>query len=442
MPKKLKSERDAIEADIIEFLMMADSEQTASQIAKAIGLRKAKDVNNHLTALNNKQIVEKIKSNRNVFWTVEQTPAQIGIPATESKFSCKFTNRTPKPNQNLSTPTCVNNDVPGGRKELIALINSMKSDIQLLQTKVTNLERIIIQKGSVDSLPCADADVITKSTKDTLREEILSPVSSSCAIVDGRTWSPDNDCANESLPVFSQSSSPTKNNRFAPLASIANDSHDVTDADTGNRSGCLLPKIQILKRQPYVPIVPGIQSYSNVHENLISVVTDSMSNGIRQREFNQKLLKGRAVFKKFSGATAPEINDYSKTTIRKDRPRGLLVIAGANDCSYKSKNNQIPNIEEIANDVINIGLEARKLGVKNIFISGLITRKGLKLEMIRREVNHSLYDKCLHNNFYYVDNDNIGVDNLWEDGLHLNNDGAAIFQNNLLRCFDESLYIF
>ena len=148
------------------------------------------------------------------------------------------------------------------------------------------------------------------------------------------------------------------------------------------------------------------------------------------------------MFKKFSGATAPEINDYSKTTIRNDKPRGLLVIAGANDCSYKSRNYQIPNIEEIANDIINIGIEARNEGVKNIFISGLITRKGLKLEMIRREVNHMLYSKCLYYDMYYVDNDNIGLDDLWDDGLHLNTNGAAIFQNNLLRCFDESLYIF
>ena len=189
-------------------------------------------------------------------------------------------------------------------------------------------------------------------------------------------------------------------------------------------------------------IVPGIQTYSRAHENLISIVSDSMTNGMKQRDFNEALPVGRAIFKKFHGATAPEIKDYAATTIRNDSPKGILIVAGANDVSFKSRNKQTPNVQAIARDIIEIGLDSRKRGVKNIFISGLIVRKGLHVDRVRRKVNSCLYEMCLENMFYYVNNDNIGVDDLWEDGLHLNRDGSAIFQSNLMRCFDESLYIF
>ena len=93
---------------------------------------------------------------------------------------------------------------------------------------------------------------------------------------------------------------------------------------------------------------------------------------MRQRDFNDTLPSGRAIFKKFHGATAPEIRDYAATTIRNDSPKGLLVVAGANDVSFKSRNRQLPNVEEIARDIIDIGVDARNSGVKNVFISSLI----------------------------------------------------------------------
>ena len=84
-----------------------------------------------------------------------------------------------------------------------------------------------------------------------------------------------------------------------------------------------------------VPLVPGLQKYSDVHQNVISIVTDSMTNRIKQRDFNDALLSGKAIFKKFPGAIASEIKDYSATTIRENTPKGLIAVAGANDCSCR-----------------------------------------------------------------------------------------------------------
>ena len=168
-----------------------------------------------------------------------------------------------------------------------------------------------------------------------------------------------------------------------------------------------------------------------------------MSNRIKSFAFNNELpSNAKAIFKKFPGAISNEINDYSKSTIRKDTPKGLIIISGANDCSYKSKNRGQPNPNDIANDIISIGMDAKRLGVKNIFISGLIHRSTWYLDRLRKQVNKHLYDLCIANQFYYIDNDDIGEDHLCDDGLHLNSHGGTILKHNLLRCFDESLYIY
>ena len=107
-----------------------------------------------------------------------------------------------------------------------------------------------------------------------------------------------------------------------------------------------------------------------------------------------------------------------------------------------SRDKRQPDVCQIAQDILNIGLSARDKGIKNIFISSIITRRGLKHEIIRREVNKILYHMCIYHNFYFINNDNISIEHIWEDGLHLNDFGAAIFKSNLQRCFDESLYIY
>ena len=60
-----------------------------------------------------------------------------------------------------------------------------------------------------------------------------------------------------------------------------------------------------------------------------------MTNRIRPRDFNEDLPEGtRAVFKKFPGAVASEIEEHAVVTIKRDTPKGLIAVAGANDVSY------------------------------------------------------------------------------------------------------------
>ena len=486
MSDMAKSKNDKLDGDIIEYLMVADNVQTAKSIAKAIGLKKAKDVNNRLASLHTKNILSKIKLCNQVFWSIEQTHS-------ETENSLMFTEAPAKeadtassePNENITTNT---NQVQttGGHHDLSTLhmlVSQLRDEVCLLRRKI---ECIDIQENMLDqSIPFT-----TQSLAKPPSNVQVSPSAVRRQLQkDQNSWSPNSPNKSSAIqnPLRPHETRPVSphlsdfgilnpmwcsDNRFASLSFTNNceskdsqgnyqldkNAQQQTDSKYDDHLSSGKPK---RTRRPPVctseqhlrkytppsrgstPIVPGIQTYSKAHENTISIVTDSMTNRIRARDFNEDLPDGaRAIFKKFPGAVASEIREYAAVTINRDTPRGLIAVAVTNDVGYLSRGKRQPDVFQIAQDILDIGVSAKSKGVKNIFISSIITRKGFKHEIIRREVNKILYNMCICHDFYYIDNDNISVEHLWEDGLHLNDSGVAIFQSNLKRCFDESLYIY
>ena len=65
-----------MDANIIEFLMLEDSDVTASYIAQGIGMLRAADVTTRLNALHTKNIISKTKINKRVYWSIaDNSPA-------------------------------------------------------------------------------------------------------------------------------------------------------------------------------------------------------------------------------------------------------------------------------------------------------------------------------------------------------------------------------
>ena len=104
--------------------------------------------------------------------------------------------------------------------------------------------------------------------------------------------------------------------------------------------------------------------------------------------------------------------------------------AGTNDLKQNDKTK-----EDIAKEIMNIGITSRKHGAKNIVISSMVTRRGVNLDRKRKEVNMLLKDMS----FYYLDNDNVMFDKLYKYGVHLVENGSVILANNILN-FLNSLY--
>ena len=79
------------------------------------------------------------------------------------------------------------------------------------------------------------------------------------------------------------------------------------------------------------------------------------------------------------------------------------------------------NIDTVSKDIINTNNHCKNFGVKQIIISGLTLTTRLKAR--------------------FIDNSNVSSENLWQDGLHLNNSGKSVLLNNYVVALNDSYFL-
>ena len=184
--------------------------------------------------------------------------------------------------------------------------------------------------------------------------------------------------------------------------------------------------------------VPGNSTYSEItkHGRKTIILSDSIPKGIRMREFNKHLNGSKAHIKAFPGATAKQLDYYSKPTLVEDAPDCLIIHVGCNDIA-KSRDLETVDAEGIANDIIGIGRSSLQHGVSNIFISGLICSKNGRKQGVINDVNKKLKDLCLLHEFVFIDHPKIHNHHLWRDGIHLLQVGQGILADDFIDCLNN-----
>jgi hypothetical protein len=130
--------------------------------------------------------------------------------------------------------------------------------------------------------------------------------------------------------------------------------------------------------------------------------------------------------KSFSGATVNDMSDFLKPTVRK-QPKKLIIHAGTNNLRHSSPN-------EIADKVIELAENFQKdCSHTEVIISSLVIRSDRE-ELARKvnETNNILKSSCLEKKLGFLDNGNISRSHLNIRGLHLNREGNALLQANIL----------
>ena len=156
-----------------------------------------------------------------------------------------------------------------------------------------------------------------------------------------------------------------------------------------------------------------------------------MIKGIRRKEFNSKLNKCSTQFTPFTGATLKQMETYVMPILNDDTPDVLILYIGCNDIGNKQLTEN-----EIAEWIVKIGRQCKESNVNDVFISSLICRAQKRLNDKVIAVNNILKRVCKLNGLGFIDNSNICAENLFEDGLHLNDDGKVILANNFLYVFN------
>ena len=94
--------------------------------------------------------------------------------------------------------------------------------------------------------------------------------------------------------------------------------------------------------------------------------------------------------------------------------------------------NKQPGKNEIAEWIVKIGRPCKESNVNDAFISSLLCRAQKRLNDKVISVNNILKRVCKLNGLRFIDNSNICAENLFEDSLHLNDDGKVILANNFI----------
>ena len=179
-------------------------------------------------------------------------------------------------------------------------------------------------------------------------------------------------------------------------------------------------------------IVPGNRSYAETtkYGKKVIVFGDSHLARINRKLFNDSLQHCRSRLKYFSGAKTKDLEHYVTPTLNEEEPDIVVIHIGSNDIDFRKLRQN--TVENIGNDIINIGKKCREFGVSKVIISSVLVKNNMKLTKFIRQLNDILRNLCSVNGFCFISNDNITKDFISQDGVHLNKDGTCILAGNFV----------
>ena len=178
-------------------------------------------------------------------------------------------------------------------------------------------------------------------------------------------------------------------------------------------------------------VVPGNRTYASTvkYGKKVLLIGDSHIRGIKRNLFDNSMNHAKSYIKSHSGAKAWQLAYHIIPALIEQKPDIAIIHIGSNDISYKNLN---IDLNELANQIGDIGRTCHQYGVQEIVISSIFAKKGLRLTAKIRQVNDFLKEICLLHNFHYIENNNITVDDLSDDGVHLSDEGNFVFAGNFI----------
>ena len=191
-----------------------------------------------------------------------------------------------------------------------------------------------------------------------------------------------------------------------------------------------------MKRTPVKRIAPGTKLYSKTHLRTALIISDSTISRIPAWQLKKDIeVDHEAVLtKRHTGSTAEEISHFSTHTIDNIRPDQLIIIAGTNDISKGFREKSLDE-RKIVDDILSIAYHAKTVGCKNVIVSSILVRRGYHYKNIIIRINNILNARCSEEGFVYLDNSDVTIRHICDDGLHPNNYGINVLKMNILMCF-------
>ena len=149
--------------------------------------------------------------------------------------------------------------------------------------------------------------------------------------------------------------------------------------------------------------------------------------------FTEEILNGKLHFLCSAGAKIKQLSYHAAPSLVDETPKIILFYGGCNDVSIKTS-----TLENIAKNLLEMAKTCRGCGVNDIFISSIICWRNKFLNEKVQRVKLLLKVMFEENEYIYIDNGNVEVGDLRQDGIHLSEYGKA----KLSRLFIYSLNAF
>ena len=156
---------------------------------------------------------------------------------------------------------------------------------------------------------------------------------------------------------------------------------------------------------------------------------------INQVKNDINLAEEAVIFKRYPGHTAEEIAFYAPKPLSTIQPDQVVIVAGTNSLRQQFHQNGTIDEYEVVDGVLDIARAAREHGVKKIHVSSVLVRRGYQYRGIMKKVNDLLYMACIAEDFIFMNQDDITLAHIEDDGVHPNYLGSTILKYNILSVF-------
>ena len=117
-------------------------------------------------------------------------------------------------------------------------------------------------------------------------------------------------------------------------------------------------------------------------------------------------------------------------SLKEQKPDIIVIHVGGNGINYKNKGNA--NVNELADNIINLAVICGDIGVPDIAISEVLPTKNIAVTAIIRKANDQVRELGKNNKFRFISHHHITRNFLHHDGIHLTDPGTEILADNIV----------
>ena len=409
-----------IDTAIVEYLMLADGDKIASEIATGVGLKKAKDVQNRLTKLHNDGVLLRSKRGRHVYWNINHASDSLLVAEDDAPDVSKNESDTVEALRETLTDT------------LLSTIEGLKDDVRFLREELTVKNTLLLsmqgyQPDTISAFPSHPAEDHTLMKQD--MNQFVRPKQKYTSRRRPESRVPDDLLHTNKFDVLSidaaedtaDEESNNSNNIISPSSSIISTFDHLQNLSKASPPRKISPFVNPYpENDRFVKKTPARRMDNGSKKPTILVTGDSFLKSVTGHSLREVIRDANVHVTPNHGAQVGDMKEKISPDIRKHNPDIIVLHIGLNDCrnSYQECDFALNEYKILLDWIHSLNI----IPVVSLAISPISYFRNVSNFI--KYFNRKLIDICINlkTNFYFNDNINNSVH--FNRGGHLTNYGT------------------